>query len=286
MARTDTVLAGHYFLGVEGLALARFCLRDSASIAPRVDEVLQIAATMDDFPNSLSIPMIEHDIDEGYTIWAGSYDGPNPAIEAEQPLVQAMLDAAGVGVALDAACGTGRHAARLVELGHRVIGVDATDAMLAIAREKVPEADFRRGRLEQLPVDDASVDLITCSLALTHVPDLRPVMQEFARVLKPGGTAVLSDIHPFNVMIGGGVAGFPGAELTDGVPYVVNLTHQMGDYLRAFDEAGLSVADCLEPPWGDAQLSRLPGYPIYPDACRQAFSDLPYLLVWRLTRDQ
>ena len=80
-------------------------------------------------------------------------------------------------------------------------------------------------------------------------------------MLKPGGTAVLSDIHPFNVMIGGGVAGFPGAELTDGVPYVVNLTHQMGDYLRAFDEASLSIVDCLEPPWGDAQLSRLPGYP-------------------------
>ena len=87
MARTDTVLAGHYFLGVEGLALARYCLRDSAAIAPRVDEVLHIAATIDEFPNSLTIPMVEHDIEEGYTVWAGSYDGPNPAIEGEQPLV-------------------------------------------------------------------------------------------------------------------------------------------------------------------------------------------------------
>jgi 2-polyprenyl-3-methyl-5-hydroxy-6-metoxy-1,4-benzoquinol methylase len=157
--------------------------------------------------------------------------------------------------------------------------------MLAIARQKVPDGDFRLGRLEQLPVDDGSVDVLTCSLALTHVPDLQPVMQEFARVLKPGGIAVLSDIHPFNTMVGGGVAGFPGADITKGVPYVINLTHQMGDYLRSFRDAGLLVAECVEPPFGDAQLERMPGYPVYPDACRQAFSDFPYLLIWRLTRE-
>jgi ubiquinone/menaquinone biosynthesis C-methylase UbiE len=286
MARTDTVLAGHYFLGVEGLALTRYCLRDSAAIAPRVEEVLRIASTMDEFPNTLTIPMVEHDIEEGYTLWAGSYDGPNPAIEAEQPLVHAMLEATPPGVALDAACGTGRHAAKLADLGHRVIGVDATEAMLSIARDKVPTGDFRRGRLEDLPVADASVDLITCSLALTHAPDLQPVMRQFGRVLKPGGTAVLSDIHPFNTMITGGVAGFPGADLADGVPYVVNRTHQMSDYMRGFRDARMSIIECLEPLWAEAQIERLPGYAVYPDACHQAFGDLPYLLIWRLTRDE
>jgi 2-polyprenyl-3-methyl-5-hydroxy-6-metoxy-1,4-benzoquinol methylase len=147
----------------------------------------------------------------------------------------------------------------------------------------VPAGDFRRGRLEDLPVADASVDLITCSLALTHVPDLQQVMREFGRVLKPGGTAVLSDIHPFNIMITGGVAGFPGADLADGVPYVVNLTHQIGDYMRAFRDARLSIIECLEPVWAEAQIKRLPGYPVFPDACHQAFGDLPYLLIWRLT---
>ena len=90
---------------------------------------------MDEFPNSLTIPMREHDVEEGYTAWAASYDGPNPAIEGEQPIVHGMLEALEPGVALDAACGTGRHAAKLAELGHRVIGVDATEAMLAIARQ-------------------------------------------------------------------------------------------------------------------------------------------------------
>jgi 2-polyprenyl-3-methyl-5-hydroxy-6-metoxy-1,4-benzoquinol methylase len=285
MSRTGTVVAGHYFLSVEGLALARYCVRDSAAIAPRVEETLHIAATMDEFPNTLTIPMIEHDIEEGYTLWAGTYDGPNPAIEAEEPVVHAMLDGIPRGTALDAACGTGRHAAKLAALGHEVIGVDATGAMLAIARDKVPTADFRLGRLEQLPVDECSIDVVTCSLALTHVEDLQPVVREFARVMKPGATAVLSDIHPLNTMVGGNVAGFPGADIRDGIPYVVNLTHQISDYIAAFNDAGLSIVECLEPQWGEAQFKSLPGYPVYPDACVQAFGGLPYLLIWRLARD-
>jgi ubiquinone/menaquinone biosynthesis C-methylase UbiE len=286
MSREGTIIAGHYFLSLEGLALARYCVRDPEAIAPRIDEVLHIAATIDEFPNTLTIPMIEHDVEEGYTRWAGTYDGPNPAIEGEEPVVHAMLDGIAPGSALDAACGTGRHAAKLAALGHDVIGVDATNAMLAIARDKVPSADFRLGRLEHLPVDDRSIDVLTCSLALTHVPDLRPVMHEFARVMKPGGTAVLSDIHPFNTMIGGSVAGFPGADISEGLPYVVNLTHQISDYVTAFNAAALSIVECIEPRWSEAQFKRLPGYPVYPDACEQAFADLPYLLIWRLTLDE
>ena len=167
-----------------------------------------------------------------------------------------------------------------------MVGVDATDAMLAVAREKVPAADFRLGRLEALPVDDDSIDVITCSLALTHVPDLQPVMREFGRVLRPGGTAVLSDIHPLTTMVGGSVAGFPGSDISEGIPYVVNLTHLTSEYIAAFTAGSLSIEECLEPEWGEAQLTRLPAWPVYPDACRQAFAGLPYLLIWRLSRDR
>jgi len=126
-------------------------------------------------------PLTEHEVESGYTEWAPRYDGPNPAIAAEQPIVHRMLEAVAPGVALDAACGTGRHAAKLAELGHRVIGVDTTNAMLDVAREKVPEAEFRVGRLEALPVDDASVDVLTCTLALTHVEQLGP-LEDLRRV--------------------------------------------------------------------------------------------------------
>jgi ubiquinone/menaquinone biosynthesis C-methylase UbiE len=279
------LLAGQYFLAVEGLALLRHVLRDPPAGEPRVAEIKKIVARFDEFPNSLAIPMTEHDVEEGYTQWSASYDGPNPAIEGEEPIVHAILAELPVGVALDAACGTGRHAAHLAELGHEVIGVDTTEAMLAIARAKLPDADLRHGRLEALPVDDATVDVLTCALALTHVADLAPVMREFARVLRPGGTAVLSDIHPFNTIVGGSIAGFSGGDVTKGIPYVVNLTHKFSDYLAAFASAGLSVVDCVEPPMGDPQIERLPSFGVFPDASRQAFAGIPYLLIWRLRRE-
>jgi ubiquinone/menaquinone biosynthesis C-methylase UbiE len=269
---------GEYLLAIEGLAMIRTCLSDPAAARPRVDEIRRI---LDELPDSVEIPLTGYDVPEGYARWAPRYDGPNPAIEREQPIVHAMLADLPTGRALDAACGTGRHAARLLELGHQVVGVDATPAMLALARKKVPGADFRRGALEDLPVQDASVDLITCALALTHVPDLEPVLREFARVLRPGGTVVLSDIHPMAAMTGA-IAAFPGPDLTAGVPYVRGQVHQVAAYLAAFRAAGLRVLDCLEPPVDDTVVTGMPGYDGYPDAVRQALLGMPYLLIWRL----
>src|SRR3954471_6790276 len=152
------LLAGQYFLAVQGLALLRESLLYPSAGTARVDEIRDIASKLDEFPNSLAIPMIEHDVDEGYTEWSKTYDAPNPAIEAEEPIVRAILAELPLGDALDAACGTGRHAQHLAALGHRVIGVDGTAAMLAVARAKLPEVDLREGRLESLPLDDETVD--------------------------------------------------------------------------------------------------------------------------------
>jgi ubiquinone/menaquinone biosynthesis C-methylase UbiE len=279
----EVLLAGEYFLAVEGLAMMRSVITKPSQARPRVDEIRSIIERFDEFPQSLEFPVKEFDVEGGYSRWAASYDGPNPAIAREEPIVHAMLETLPRGVALDAACGTGRHAAKLAALGHTVIGVDATEAMLALARPKVPGADFRVGRLEALPVDDASVDAITCSLALTHVPDLRPVMREFARVLRPGGQAILSDIHPF--MAGtGAVAAFPTADGERGVPYVVNIVHQLSEYVRAFTEAGLTIAECLEPEVNEEMLSAFPSFAALPEATRAAWIGLPYLLISRVFR--
>ena len=277
----EVLLAGEYFLAVEGLAMIRSVITKPSAARPRVDEIRNIIAHFDEFPQSLEFPVREFDVEAGYSRWAASYDGPNPAILREEPIVHALLERLPLGVALDAACGTGRHAAKLAALGHTVIGVDATDAMLALARPKVPGADFRVGRLEALPVDDASVDAITCSLALTHVPDLGPVMREFARVLRPGGQAVLSDIHP--LMAGtGAVAGFPTDDGKRGVPYVTNIVHQLSEYIGAFTAAGLTIAECLEPEVNQDMMAAFPSFAALPEATRAAWLGLPYLVIWRV----
>jgi ubiquinone/menaquinone biosynthesis C-methylase UbiE len=281
--RSEILLAGEYFLAVEGLAMIRSCITQPSVARPRVDEIRRIIERFGEFPQSLEVPVTEYDVEAGYSRWAKHYDGPNPAIEREEPIVQAMLSDLPAGTALDAACGTGRHASALAKRGHRVIGVDTTAEMLAIARVKVSDADFRLGRLEDLPVEAESIDVLTCALALTHVPKLEPVFREFARVLRPGGQAVLSDMHPLMTMTGG-VAGFPTDDGSPGVPFVVNITHQLSDYIRAFLAAGLTIVECLEPDVTEEMLPRFPSYRALPDATRAAFLGLPYLVIWRVTR--
>ena len=74
--------------------------------------------------------------------------------------------------------------------------------MLEKARTRVPDAEFRIGELAALGLDAGSVDLAVCSLALTHLADPAPAIAELARVVRPGGHIVLSDIHPCWVALG------------------------------------------------------------------------------------
>jgi len=65
--------------------------------------------------------------------------------------------------------------------------------MLAVAREKIPEGEFSEADLHDLPPADDTVDIVVCAIALSHVPELAPVLGELVRVLRPGGHLVISD---------------------------------------------------------------------------------------------
>lgn len=111
-----------------------------------------------------------------------------------RPGYEAALAHCGVGPGmdyLDAGCGAGMAASLAAARGARVSGFDAADALLAIARERVPGGDFRTADLEAVPFADASFDLVTGFNAFQFAGDPVRALSEARRVTRPGGRVVV-----------------------------------------------------------------------------------------------
>ncbi len=107
-------------------------------------------------------------------------------------------DVAGKRV-LDVGCAAGHLSSLLATRGADVLGVDASEGMVRIARELFGDvAKFETADVSQPLkfVEDASIDVITASLVLHYLKDWGPTLAEFRRVLKPGGVLVFSVHHP------------------------------------------------------------------------------------------
>ena len=280
-----SITADQYFAGVIGLSLLRNWYVDADANEARMAELSTVLARRDEFPFKFRLDPQERALPAGYAEWAEMYDGPNPLIETEELVVRPVLDRiAQSGVrALDAACGTGRHAAYLHDLGCTVTGVDQSLEMLAVAKTKLPAVRFEQGDLERLSFAGGSFDLVVVSLALCHLADPTAAVAELARVLRPGGTLVITDPHAAAGVVGGqafygGIV--PGRPMT----WIRNHYHSASTWLRAFRTAGLLVDDCLEPAMGRAQIESSPASRVFPDATRTAVEGLPGLWVWELRR--
>ena len=109
--------------------------------------------------------------------------------------------------AADLACGTGRTAAWL--RAHRVPAihrVDLTPEMVAHARDRGVHDTLHLADIRHTPLDPATYDLVICSLADQHLPDLTPLYAEATRLATPGANLMLISFHPFTAL------GAPAAE--------------------------------------------------------------------------
>lgn len=143
-----------YLLGIEGLALLDAWAgdHDRAFTDARLAEIrwlldnekLRDRGVLAERVSTLTV----------YGQWSATYDGDKGGglFALEEPVVAGYLGGREPGVALDAACGTGRYAEFLAKRGHRVIGVDSSPDMLAHARRRVPDGEFHVAGLDRLPL--------------------------------------------------------------------------------------------------------------------------------------
>jgi SAM-dependent methyltransferase len=172
-------------------------------------------------------------------------EGTNLGLGCGAPVAELALEPG--ETVLDLGSGAGVDvllAANVVGPSGSVIGVDMTPEMIAKARANAATAglthvEFREGRLEELPVEDATVDAVTSNCVINLVPDKEAVFREIHRVLRPGGRLVISDIVLDGTL--------PAALATDLLAYVGCVAGAMERerYFRALDDAGLSQVEIL-----------------------------------------
>jgi SAM-dependent methyltransferase len=107
-----------------------------------------------------------------------------------RPVYEAVLEVTQIGPQtryLDVGCGAGMAAQIAASRGAHVCGIDAADALLAIARSRVPHGDFRHGDMESLPYSDQMFDVVTGFNAFQYAGNPAIALAQARRVTKSGG---------------------------------------------------------------------------------------------------
>ncbi len=211
-----------------------------------------------------------------YDRWSAVYDHDgNPLLALEEPYVRSAIgDVQGLRV-LELGCGTGRHSLWMAAAGATVTALDFSDGMLAAARRKPGADDIRfvcQDVNEPLAFPSQHFDLVVSCLVLEHVRDLRAFFNEARRVVRPGGRAVVSAMHPA-MFLRGSQARFTDPESGE-VVQPGSINHTVADVVMATLHAGFAIDEIMEDA-PDTALARR-----YPRALK--YVDWPMLLAMQL----
>jgi ubiquinone/menaquinone biosynthesis C-methylase UbiE len=212
------------------------------------------------------VPAATYDeLADWYDDWVG--DAETDPLFA--PVAALLGDVAGARVC-ELACGQGRVSRYLARRGARVVGIDVSGKLLAIAAERERAHPCGVGYLlddahHLASVRDAAFDGVVCHMSLMDIPDLASTFRAVARVLRPGGWFAFATFHPcFNApasteevdpdgklwrrVTDYWTEGFWRSDLRKGPPARVGAYHRtLGTYLNALTETGFLIEHVEEP---------------------------------------
>jgi 2-polyprenyl-3-methyl-5-hydroxy-6-metoxy-1,4-benzoquinol methylase len=181
-------------------------------------------------------------------------DGNDFQTELIEPATERLLDAGAGDTILDAACGAGRFARRMAELGARVVAFDYSAAFIARARQRTPSD----AGVEYHVVDAANAEAFlslgsnrftkaVCTMAIMDMPEIGTLFASLSRMLIPGGAFVFSVTHP--CFHSATIQRF--AEISEEQPgrHVIHSGVKVSSYLSPFARKTEGIVGQPEPQW-------------------------------------
>lgn len=227
-----------------------------------------------------SMPRVCVSAEEGYERWAPTYDhAPNPLLHLEERKLAALLPNLSGKCVLDLACGTGRWLQKLVSESGSTVGVDFSAAMLRVAGRKTAiRGRLARADCQRLPFHGSVFDLVLCSFALGHIPDVGSIVRELSGVTKAGADVFVSDLHPEAYALGWRT----GFRDSGGAIQIKMSPHTSEEIVRAFYVGGFECLTHVPLCFGE------PERPIFAQAGKEdlfeAACRMPAVLLCHFTR--
>ena len=190
-----------------------------------------------------------------FDLWAQVYDTQsNPLLMLEERSVTPLLPHLSGGDLLDVGCGTGRWLTRLEEMNPASLtGTDCSTSMLERARAKTrATTTLEQRESPTLPGEDTSKSFVLASFVLSYLNDLRGFASECARVLRPDGWVLLSDMHPVTAAQRGWTRSFR----VEGEKFEIAVhSRSLGEIVSAFQYYGFEVRVLIEPCFEEPERS-------------------------------
>ncbi len=143
---------------------------------------------------------------EGYNLWAPHYESNgNPMTGLDEIVFQQEFPWQKIKgkKVLDIGCGTGRLTHKLTNVGAQVSGIDISEKMLELARERDPKSEYLYyNSNEAFPLIEKSFDFIVSNLVLEHIKDLSFFFKEIVRISKKTSFIYISAMHPAMLLKG------------------------------------------------------------------------------------